>query len=245
MVSMPKKSPPSNKLYNNLSKIQKRTLRFTKMSLHFDDSRRSQKIGHRPAQSTHLPTKAYTTMRPVMASVPSTHTREIWLYQQTESATVVATHALYSEICLRYPKAEHIFLIQDNRPVHLHPTYWRHCYRRRRRFINPYPQVGRANFLRKSANLLSSRLRYYNSRLMPHGPTRLRSCGDGCGRRFYIYIGLLITGKHFSIESWRSCNSFVAVQSNSYDMSDYYPFNLLIFIRGAMLIKRWQLALIN
>ena len=36
MVSMPKKSPPSNKLYNNLSKIQKRTLRFTKMSLHFD-----------------------------------------------------------------------------------------------------------------------------------------------------------------------------------------------------------------
>ena len=42
----------------------------------FDDSRRSQKIGHRPAQSTHSPTKAYTTMRPVMASVPSrTHGR--------------------------------------------------------------------------------------------------------------------------------------------------------------------------
>ena len=49
------------------------------------------------------------------------HTGDL-VYQQTESATVVATHALYSEICLRYPNAERIFLIQDNRPVHLHPN---------------------------------------------------------------------------------------------------------------------------
>lgn len=44
------------------------------------------------------------------------------VYQQTESATVVATHVLYSEICQRYPKAERIYVIQDNRPVHLHPN---------------------------------------------------------------------------------------------------------------------------
>ena len=49
------------------------------------------------------------------------HTGDL-VYQQTESATVVATHALYSEICLRYPNAEHIFIIQDNQPVHLHPN---------------------------------------------------------------------------------------------------------------------------
>ena len=49
------------------------------------------------------------------------HTGDL-VYQQIESATVVATHALYSEICLRYPNAERIFLIQDNRPVHLHPN---------------------------------------------------------------------------------------------------------------------------
>ena len=81
MVSMPKKSPPSNKLYNNLSKIQKLHVAFYQDEFAFRRQPkffRSQKIGHRPAQSTHSPTKAYTTMRPVMASVPSTHTREIW-----------------------------------------------------------------------------------------------------------------------------------------------------------------------
>lgn len=49
------------------------------------------------------------------------HTGDL-VYQQTESAPVVATHALYSEICQRYPKAERIYVIQDNRPVHLHPN---------------------------------------------------------------------------------------------------------------------------
>jgi transposase len=49
------------------------------------------------------------------------HTGDL-VYQQIESATVLATHALYSEISQRYPKAERIYLIQDNRPVHLHPN---------------------------------------------------------------------------------------------------------------------------
>ena len=49
------------------------------------------------------------------------HTGDL-VYQQTQSATVRATHALYSEICLRYPQAKHIYLIQDDRLVHLHPN---------------------------------------------------------------------------------------------------------------------------
>ena len=47
------------------------------------------------------------------------HTGDV-IYQQVESATVVATHAFYSEVCQRYPNAKHIYIIQDNRPIHLH-----------------------------------------------------------------------------------------------------------------------------
>ncbi len=47
------------------------------------------------------------------------HTGDV-VYQQVESATVLATHAFYTEVCHRYPKAKHIYMIQDNRPIHLH-----------------------------------------------------------------------------------------------------------------------------
>lgn len=47
------------------------------------------------------------------------HTGDL-VYQQTEKVTVVATHTFYAQICHRYPYAERIYLIQDNRPVHLH-----------------------------------------------------------------------------------------------------------------------------
>jgi transposase len=42
------------------------------------------------------------------------------VYQQVESATVLATHAFYTAVCERYPHAKHIYMIQDNRPIHLH-----------------------------------------------------------------------------------------------------------------------------
>lgn len=47
------------------------------------------------------------------------HTGDV-IYQQVESATVLATHEFYTEVYHRYPNAEHIYIIQDNRPVHLH-----------------------------------------------------------------------------------------------------------------------------
>ena len=47
------------------------------------------------------------------------HTGDV-VYHQVESATVLATHAFYTEVCERYPQAKHIYIIQDNRPIHLH-----------------------------------------------------------------------------------------------------------------------------
>ncbi len=47
------------------------------------------------------------------------HTGDV-VYQQVEKATVLATHAFYTEVCERYPHAKHIYMIQDNRPIHLH-----------------------------------------------------------------------------------------------------------------------------
>ena len=42
------------------------------------------------------------------------------IYQQVKSCTVVALHTFYTQICQRYPKAERIYLIQDNRAIHFH-----------------------------------------------------------------------------------------------------------------------------
>ena len=47
------------------------------------------------------------------------HTGDV-VYQQVERCTVVALHAFYTSICQRYPKAERIYLIQDNRAIHFH-----------------------------------------------------------------------------------------------------------------------------
>ncbi len=48
-----------------------------------------------------------------------THTGDV-VYHQVESATVLATHALDTAVCERYPHAKHIYMGQDNRPIHLH-----------------------------------------------------------------------------------------------------------------------------
>ena len=47
------------------------------------------------------------------------HTGDV-VYQQVKSCTVVALHAFYTEISDRYPNAERIYLIQDNRAIHFH-----------------------------------------------------------------------------------------------------------------------------
>jgi len=47
------------------------------------------------------------------------HTGDV-VYQQVKRCTVVALHAFYTEICNRYPNAERIYLIQDNRAIHFH-----------------------------------------------------------------------------------------------------------------------------
>ena len=47
------------------------------------------------------------------------HTGDV-VYQQVKSCTVVALHTFYTHICKRYPKAERIYLIQDNRAIHFH-----------------------------------------------------------------------------------------------------------------------------
>jgi transposase len=47
------------------------------------------------------------------------HTGDV-VYQQVKRCTVVALHTFYTHICHRYPKAERIYLIQDNRAIHFH-----------------------------------------------------------------------------------------------------------------------------
>ena len=47
------------------------------------------------------------------------HTGDV-IYQQVENCTVVALHTFYTQICQRYPKAERIYLVQDNRAIHFH-----------------------------------------------------------------------------------------------------------------------------
>ena len=47
------------------------------------------------------------------------HTGDV-VYQQVKSCTVVALHTFYTQICQRYPNAERIYLIQDNRAIHFH-----------------------------------------------------------------------------------------------------------------------------
>ena len=47
------------------------------------------------------------------------HTGDV-VYHQVQSCTVEALHTFYTQICQRYPKAERIYLIQDNRAIHFH-----------------------------------------------------------------------------------------------------------------------------
>ena len=66
------------------------------------------------------------------------HTGDV-VYQQVKSCTVVALHTFYTQICQRYPKAERIYLIQDNRAIHFHANLLAALLPQTREFEKPTP----------------------------------------------------------------------------------------------------------
>ena len=119
MLSISKNSPLSNKL-SKLRNIQKHTL-VNQDEFSFRRQPTVAKDWTLTGTKHPLAHQRSMTIRPAMAAL-NAHTGDL-VYQP--SATVVATHALYSEICLRYPNAERIFLIQG--PDTCIQTYWQHC----------------------------------------------------------------------------------------------------------------------
>ena len=66
------------------------------------------------------------------------HTGDV-VYQQVKSCTVVALHTFYTQICQRYPNAERIYLIQDNRAIHFHANLRAALLPQTTRFVRPTP----------------------------------------------------------------------------------------------------------
>ena len=55
------------------------------------------------------------------------------------SCTVEALHAFYTEVCRSYPKAERIYLIQDNRAIHFHANLMAALLPQTVSFVKPLP----------------------------------------------------------------------------------------------------------
>ena len=66
------------------------------------------------------------------------HTGDV-VYQQVKSCTVSALHAFYTEISQRYPNAERIYLIQDNRAIHFHANLMAALLPQTQEFHKPTP----------------------------------------------------------------------------------------------------------
>ena len=66
------------------------------------------------------------------------HTGDV-VYQQVKSCTVVALHAFYTQICQRYPNAERIYLVQDNRAIHFHANLMAALLPQTTAFVKPVP----------------------------------------------------------------------------------------------------------
>ena len=66
------------------------------------------------------------------------HTGDV-IYQQVQSCTVAALHTFYTQICQRYPKAERIYLIQDNRAIHFHANLMAALLPQAKAFKKPTP----------------------------------------------------------------------------------------------------------
>ena len=66
------------------------------------------------------------------------HTGDV-VYQQVPNCKVQALHAFYTEICQRYPKAERIYLIQDNWSTHFQPNLLSALLPQTVAFVKPRP----------------------------------------------------------------------------------------------------------
>lgn len=66
------------------------------------------------------------------------HTGSV-VYQQVSSCTVETLHSFYTEICQRYPKAERIYMIQDNRAIHFHANLMEAFLPQEVSFVKPTP----------------------------------------------------------------------------------------------------------
>lgn len=85
------------------------------------------------------------------------HTGDV-VYQQVKSCTVVALHTFYTQICQRYPKAERIYLIQDNRAIHFHANLLAALLPQTMAFVKPTPRKWTGKLSKKIGKLEQLRI---------------------------------------------------------------------------------------
>jgi transposase len=85
------------------------------------------------------------------------HTGDV-VYQQVKSCTVVALHTFYTHICHRYPKAERIYLIQDNRAIHFHANLMAVLLPQMPAFAKPTPPEWTGKLSKKIGTLAKLRI---------------------------------------------------------------------------------------
>ena len=85
------------------------------------------------------------------------HTGDV-VYQQVKSCTVVALHTFYTQICQRYPKAERIYLIQDNRAIHFHANLMAALLPQTTVFAKPTPPKWTGKLSKKIGTLAKLRI---------------------------------------------------------------------------------------
>ena len=80
------------------------------------------------------------------------HTGDV-VYQQVKSCTVAAPHAFYTQISKRYPNAERIYLIQDNRAIHFHANLMAALLPQAQEFQKPTPPTWTGKHSKKIGKL--------------------------------------------------------------------------------------------
>ena len=85
------------------------------------------------------------------------HTGDV-VYQQVKSCTVVALHTFYTQICQRYPNAERIYLVQDNRAIHFHANLLAALLPQTTVFVKPTPAKWTGKLSKKIGKLEKLRI---------------------------------------------------------------------------------------
>ena len=80
------------------------------------------------------------------------HTGRV-IYQQVSSCTVEALHKFYTEVCQSYPKAERIYIIQDNRAIHFHANLMEAFLPQTVSFVKPTPPTWTGKLSKKIGEL--------------------------------------------------------------------------------------------